>query len=132
MTTIINNNDNTTTYQCECGFALTLDNQYLDEYPIASREHWDAQLREHCTCPEPEWELVCQLTGKHFVGTWTDEEKARIDTVMVERENMSSQFRSHTTPVALKYSNATEWEFFNKPDLTPPANQEDLEIWFNL
>ena len=130
MTTIINDGTNTT-YQCECVPALTLDNSYVEEYPIASREHWEAEIRQHCTCPEPEWEYVCQISGKHYVGTWTAEEKKKIVAVMAERENMTSQFRSHTTAVALLYAN-TGWEFFNKPDYTPPANQDELEIWFNL
>ena len=130
--TTITHNSNTTTYSCECGYSLQFDNSYLEEYPIASREHWEAEVRKHCTCPEPEWELVCQLTGKHYVGTWTEDEKKEIAKIIEEREGMSSQFRAHTTAVALKYSNNSSWEFLNKPVHTPPANQEELEIWFNL
>ena len=51
---------------------------------------------------------------------------------MAERENMTSQFRSHTTPVALKYSNSQEWEFYNRPIYTQPNNIEELEIWLNI
>jgi hypothetical protein len=127
MTTIINN-DETTTYTCECGYSRTFDNEYLDEYPIASRECWEAELREHCICPSgQQYTNLCGNTQISII--WTEEDIEAMRSVLSERDSMTSQFRSHTVATALYYQNSG-WEFFNRPVYTLPNGEPEIWIEF--
>lgn len=121
--------ETTTTYTCECGFSRTYDHEYLENYPTAAREAWEAEVRKHCTCPEGD--VYTNLVGGEKISIeWNRDQVLKMGAVREERERLSSQLRSHTVLTAVHYPGEGWWEFYNRPVYTLPNGEPDIWIEF--
>lgn len=120
---------NTDTYNqtCSCGCNVSLDGNYVREFPTAATEHAQRLMADGCICPDGE--VYTNLSGNTRIRiAWTPENLAEMRSVKLERKAMSSQIQSHVVPTALNYGQG--WEFYNRPVYTPPTGEPGIWIEF--